>query len=78
MKNKLMLATNKTKLVCTIGPASESSDVLLHMLHAVARVTGCSSRTAWFRSMLPSIPTTGTCLPGSGWNANGCPGTWRC
>ena len=37
----MMLASNKTKFVCTIGPASEYPDILQQMLHAgmnVARI----------------------------------------
>ena len=30
----MALAPNKTKLVCTIGPASESPEILRQMLHA--------------------------------------------
>ena len=54
----MALAPNKTKLVCTIGPASESPDVLLQMLHAgmnVARLNLSHGDLAWHRTAIGNL-----------------------
>ncbi len=54
----MALASNKTKLVCTIGPASESPDILRHMLHAgmnVARLNFSHGVFAWHRTVIGNL-----------------------
>lgn len=44
MVENMIFQENKTKIVCTIGPASESREVMEKMLHAemnVARLNFC-------------------------------------
>ena len=53
-----MLAPNKTKLVCTIGPASESPDVLRQMLHAgmnIARINLSHGDFAWHKAAIENL-----------------------
>jgi pyruvate kinase len=52
------LAPNKTKVVCTIGPASESPEILRHMLQAglhVARLNFSHGDFAWHRSAIDHL-----------------------
>ncbi len=54
----MTLAPNKTKLVCTIGPASESPEILRHMLHAgmnVARLNFSHGDFAWHRTAIDNL-----------------------
>lgn len=54
----MALAPTKTKLVCTIGPASESSDVLQQLLHAgmnVARLNFSHGDFAWHRTAIGNL-----------------------
>lgn len=54
----LVLAPNKTKLVCTIGTASESPDVLRQMLHAgmnVARLNLSHGDFAWHETVIGNL-----------------------
>ena len=53
-----MLAPNKTKLVCTIGPASESPEIMLQMLHAgmnIARLNFSHGDFAWHRTAIDNL-----------------------
>ena len=53
----MALAPNKTKLVCTIGPACESPEILRQMLHAgmnIARLNFSHGDFAWHRTVIES------------------------
>lgn len=52
------LAPNKTKLVCTIGPASESPEIMQQMLHAgmnVARLNFSHGDFAWHGTAIDNL-----------------------
>jgi len=52
------LAPNKTKLVCTIGPASESLDTMQQMLRAgmnVARLNFSHGEFSWHKSVIDNL-----------------------
>ena len=54
----MALAPNKTKLVCTIGPASGSPEILRQMLHAgmnIARLNFSHGDFAWHRTAIDSL-----------------------
>ena len=54
----LMLVPNKTKLVCTIGPASDSPEIMLQMLHAgmnIARLNFSHGDFAWHRTAIDNL-----------------------
>ena len=54
----MALAPNKTKLVCTIGPASESPEILRQMLHAgmnIARLNFSHGDFAWHRTVIERL-----------------------
>ncbi len=54
----MALAPNKTKLVCTIGPASESPEILRQMLDAgmnVARLNFSHGEFAWHRTAIDNL-----------------------
>ena len=54
----MALAPNKTKLVCTIGPASESPEILRNMLHAgmnIARLNFSHGDFAWHKTVIESL-----------------------
>jgi pyruvate kinase len=54
----ISLAPNKTKLVCTIGPASESPEILLQMLHAgmnIARLNFSHGDFAWHGTAIDNL-----------------------
>ena len=54
----MTLASNKTKLVCTIGPASESVDVMRQMIRAgmnVARLNLSHGDFAWHRTVIANL-----------------------
>lgn len=54
----MALSPNKTKLVCTIGPASESPEVLEHLLHAgmnVARLNFSHGTFAWHKKTIEAL-----------------------
>lgn len=51
----MSLAPNKTKIVCTIGPASESPEIIGQMLHAgmnIARLNFSHGDFAWHRTVI--------------------------
>ncbi|MEO6567716.1 MAG: pyruvate kinase, partial [Bryobacteraceae bacterium] len=51
----MSLALNKTKIVCTIGPASESPEIIAQMLHAgmdVARLNFSHGDFPWHRTAI--------------------------
>ncbi len=53
-----MLAANKTKLVCTIGPTSESPEIMLQMLHAgmnIARLNFSHGDFAWHKTAIDNL-----------------------
>ncbi|EKD82838.1 MAG: hypothetical protein ACD_39C01060G0002 [uncultured bacterium] len=53
-----MLAPNKTKLVCTIGPSSESTEIMLQMLNAgmnIARLNFSHGDFAWHKTAIDSL-----------------------
>ena len=53
-----MFAANKTKLVCTIGPASDSPEIMLQMLHAgmnVARLNFSHGDFAWHKTAIDNL-----------------------
>jgi len=53
-----MLSSNKTKIVCTIGPASESPKIMRQMLHAgmnVARLNFSHGEFAWHKSVIENL-----------------------
>ena len=57
----MKLPPNKTKIVCTIGPASESPEILLQMLHAgmnIARLNFSHGHFSWHRTAIDNIRTT--------------------
>ena len=65
----MALVPNKTKLVCTIGPASESPEILQKMLHAgmnIARLNFSHGDFPWHKSVIGRIRnaarTTGKCV----------------
>jgi pyruvate kinase len=54
----MALAPNKTKLVCTIGPASESPETLQQMLHAgmnIARLNFSHGDFAWHSTIIERL-----------------------
>jgi len=54
----MTLAPNKTKLVCTIGPASESPDILRHMLEAgmnIARLNFSHGDFDWHKKVIENL-----------------------
>jgi pyruvate kinase len=54
----MALAPNKTKLVCTIGPASESPEILRQMLHAgmnIARLNFSHGEFVWHRTAIDNL-----------------------
>ncbi|MFH2011326.1 MAG: pyruvate kinase [Pseudomonadota bacterium] len=53
-----MLASNKTKIVCTIGPASDSTEIMLQMLHAgmnIARLNFAHGDFAWHKKAINNL-----------------------
>jgi pyruvate kinase len=53
-----MLAPNKTKLVCTIGPASDSPEIMLQMLRAgmnIARLNFSHGDFAWHKTAIDNL-----------------------
>ncbi|MDA3923080.1 MAG: pyruvate kinase [Kiritimatiellae bacterium] len=57
----MALAPNKTKLVCTIGPASESPEILQQLLHAgmdVARLNFSHGDFAWHKTVIENLRKT--------------------
>jgi len=54
----MMLAPNKTKLVCTIGPTSDSPEIMLQMLHAgmnIARLNFSHGDFAWHKKAIDNL-----------------------
>ena len=54
----MMLAPNETKLVCTIGPASDSPEIMLQMLHGgmnIARLNFSHGDFAWHRTAIDNL-----------------------
>ena len=54
----MMLAPNKTKFVCTIGPTSESPAIMLQMLHAgmnIARLNFSHGDYAWHKTAIDNL-----------------------
>lgn len=54
----MSLAQNKTKLVCTIGPASESLETLQKMLHAgmnIARLNFSHGEFSWHKTAIDNL-----------------------
>ncbi len=54
----MALSLNKTKIICTIGPASESPDILLQMLHAgmnIARLNFSHGDFPWHKTVIENI-----------------------
>ena len=54
----MTLSPNKTKLVCTIGPASESPEILRQMLHAgmnIARLNFSHGEFTWHRTVIDNL-----------------------
>jgi len=54
----MALALNKTKLVCTIGPASESPEILRKMLHAgmnIARLNFSHGDFSWHKTVIENL-----------------------
>lgn len=54
----MALAAHKTKLVCTIGPASDSPSILLQMLHAgmnIARLNFSHGDFAWHKTTINKL-----------------------
>jgi len=54
----MALALNKTKIVCTIGPASESSGIMRQMLHAgmnIARLNFSHGDFAWHLAVIGNL-----------------------
>jgi pyruvate kinase len=54
----MALAPNKTKLVCTIGPASESPEILRKMLYAgmnIARLNFAHGDLAWHKTVIENL-----------------------
>lgn len=54
----MALASNKTKLVCTIGPASESPDILRRMLDAgmnIARLNFSHGDLTWHKTVIENL-----------------------
>ena len=53
-----MLADNKTKLVCTIGPTSESTEIMMKMLHAgmnIARLNFSHGDFDWHKTAIENL-----------------------
>ena len=58
----MALAPNKTKLVCTIGPTSDSPEIMLQMLHArmnIARLNFSHGDFAWHRTAIDNLRRAG-------------------
>ena len=56
----MTLSINKTKIVCTIGPASESPETLLLMLQAgmnIARLNFSHGHFYWHKTVIDNIRT---------------------
>jgi pyruvate kinase len=54
----MALPLNKTKIICTIGPTSESPDILLQMLNAgmnIARLNFSHGDFSWHKSVIENI-----------------------
>src|SRR4030042_4005818 len=54
----MMLAPNKTKLVCTIGPTSDSPVIMLQMLRAgmnIARLNFSHGDFAWHKTAIDNL-----------------------
>jgi len=54
----MTLAPNKTKLVCTIGPASDSPEIMLQMLHAgmnIARLNFSHGDFTWHKTAIDNL-----------------------
>ena len=54
----MTLAPSKTKLVCTIGPASDSPEIMLQMLHAgmnIARLNFSHGDFGWHRTAVANL-----------------------
>jgi pyruvate kinase len=54
----MTLASSKTKLVCTIGPASDSPEIMLQMLHAgmnIARLNFSHGDFAWHKTAIDNL-----------------------
>ena len=54
----MMLAPNKTKLVCTIGPASDSPEIMQQLLHAgmnIARLNFSHGDFAWHKAAIDDL-----------------------
>jgi pyruvate kinase len=54
----MALAPSKTKLVCTIGPASDSPEIMLQMLHAgmnIARLNFSHGDFAWHKTAIDNL-----------------------
>ena len=61
----MALAPNKTKLVCTIGPASESPEILRQMLLAgmnIARINFSHGDFAWHKTVIENLRKTSSAL----------------
>jgi pyruvate kinase len=53
-----MLAPNKTKIVCTIGPSSDSPEIMLQMLHAgmnIARLNFSHGDFEWHKTAIHNL-----------------------
>jgi len=53
-----MLSSNKTKLVCTIGPASESVEVMRELLRAgmnIARLNFSHGEFSWHKTIIDRL-----------------------
>jgi len=53
-----MLAPNKTKIVCTIGPTSDSPEIMLQMLHAgmnIARLNFSHGDFSWHKTAIDNL-----------------------
>lgn len=53
-----MIANNKTKIVCTIGPASESPEVVAQLLHAgmnIARLNFSHGEFEWHKTVIERL-----------------------
>jgi len=61
----MALASSKTKLLCTIGPASESKKILLQMLQAgmnIARLNFSHGDFAWHKTVIDNLRKTASAI----------------